>query len=499
MITDRQVRILMKMLGKGKSLIIAASKADMDEKTARKYRDLGKLPSEVKVEHTWPTRQDPFSEVWEEIEEKLEINPGLETKTLFEDLQRRYGGQFADGQLRTLQRRVKIWRALKGPAKEVFFPQKHHPGELCQSDFTHMGYLGLTIQGQPFDHLMYHFVLTYSNWETATICFSESFESLSEGLQRALWQLGGVPKKHQTDRLSAAVNKLGNPEEFTQRYKALLSHYNVNGCKTQPASPNENGDVEQRHYRFKKALEQSLMLRGSRDFSSRGEYEGFLGKLFTQLNAGRKDRLKEEQDVLRCLPPGRLNSYKRVTVRVGPSSTIRVNNNVYSVHSRLIRETIEVRLYMEYLEIWYAQQRIETLPRLRGENKHHIQYRHIIDWLARKPGAFENYRYRDALFPTHRYRIAYDWLKERRSSKAAKEYLSILHLAARRNEAMVDYALGTLIDEEEQISIESIESIMDSLDQMPSPVDVTIEKVDLGAYDALLSLREEVQLCYQMS
>ena len=499
MITDRQVRILMEMLGKGKSLIVAASKADMDEKTARKYRDLGKLPSEVKVEHTWRTRENPFSEVWEEIEEKLEINPGLEAKTLFEDLQRRYGDQFADGQLRTLQRRVKIWRALKGPPKEVFFPQKHHPGELCQSDFTHMDYLGITIQGQPFDHLIYHFVLTYSNWETGTICFSESFESLSEGLQRALWELGGVPKKHRTDRLSAAINKLGNPEEFTQRYKALLSHYNVKGCTTQPESPNENGDIEQRHYRFKKALEQSLMLRGSRDFSSRGDYEGFLGKLFTQLNTGRKDRFKEEQGLLRRLPPHRLDSYKRLTVRVGPSSTIRVNNNVYSVHSRLIRETIEVRLYMEYLEIWYAQQRIETLPRLRGENKHHIQYRHIIDWLVRKPGAFENYRYRDALFPTHRYRMAYDWLKERRSSKAAKEYLGILHLAARRNEAMVDYALGILIDEEEAISIESIERIINSFDQMPSPADVTIETVDLGVYDALLSLREEVQSCYQMS
>jgi hypothetical protein len=498
-ITDRQVRILMEMLGKGKSLIVAASKSDMDEKTARKYRDSGKLPSDVTVEHTWRTREDPFSEVWEEIEEKLEINPGLEAKTLFEDLQRRYAGQFADGQLRTLQRRVKIWHALKWPPKEVFFPQQHHPGELCQSDFTHMGYLGVTIQGQPFDHLIYHFVLTYSNWEAGTICFSESFESLSEGLQRALWELGGVPKKHRTDRLSAAIHKLGNPEEFTQRYKALLSHYHVKGCTTQPDSPHENGDVEQRHYRFKKALEQSLMLRGSRDFSSRGEYEGFLGKLFTQLNAGRKDRFKEEQDVLRRLPPNRLDSYKRLTVRVGPSSTIRVNHNVYSVHSRLIRETIEVRLYREHLEIWYAQQRIETLPRVRGENNYHIQYRHIIDWLVRKPGAFENYRYRDALFPTHRYRMAYDRLKEKGSSKAAKEYLGILHLAARRNEAMVDYALGTLIDEQEDISIESIERIMDSLDQIPSPADVTIETVDLGVYDALLSLREEVRPCYRMS
>lgn len=489
----------MELLGKGKSLITAASKADMDEKTARKYRELGKLPSDIKVDHTWRTREDPFIEVWEEVKGRLEINPGLEAKTLFEDLQRRYPGEFADGQLRTLQRRIKIWRALEGPPKEVFFPQEHHPGELCQSDFTHMKSLDVTIQSQPFDHLIYHFVLTYSNWETGTICFSESFESLSEGLQNALWELGGVPKMHRTDRLSAAVKKPGNPEEFTQRYKALLNHYNLQGHKTQPESPNENGDIEQRHYRFKKALDQSMMLRGSRDFPSREEYREFLRKLFTQLNTGRRDRFKEEQEVLSRLPLKRLESCKRLKVRVGPSSTIRVNHNVYSVHSRLIREMIEVRLYMEYLEIWYAQQRIETVPRLRGEGKYQIQYRHIIDWLVRKPGAFENYRYRDALFPTHRFRMAYDWIKERRPSKAAKEYLIILSLAARRNETMVDYALGTLIDNEQPITIESVTFIMDSLDQIPSPAEVTIEKVDLGAYDVLLSLREEVQPCYQMN
>jgi len=489
----------MELLGTGKSLSSAAAKADMDEKTARKYRDLKKLPSEINVEHTWRTREDPFSEVWEEVNDKLEINPGLEAKTLFEDLQRRYPGRFADGQLRTLQRRVKIWRALEGPSKEVFFPQEHHPGELCQSDFTHMSSLGVTIHGQRFDHLIYHFVLTYSNWETGTICFSESFESLSDGLQNGLWELGGVPKVHRTDRLSAAVKKPGNPEEFTQRYKALLSHYGLQGHKTQPASPNENGDVEQRHYRMKKALEQSLMLRGSHDFSSREEYAGFLGRLFSQLNAGRRDRFKEEQEVLRRLPPKRLDSCKRLKVRVGPSSTIRVNHNVYSVHSRLIREIIEVRLYMEHLDIWYAQQQIETVPRLRGEGKHCIQYRHIIDWLVRKPGAFENYRYREALFPTHRFRMAYDWLKERHPSRCTREYLSILHLAARRNETGVDYALGVLIDDEQPITIEAVESIMDSLDQIPSPAEVTIEKVDLGVYDVLLSLREEVQPCYQMS
>ena len=489
----------MELLGKGKSLSAAAAKADMDEKTAWKYRALGKLPSEIRADHTWRTREDAFAELWGQVKEKLKINPGLAAKTLFEDLQRRYAGQFADGQLRTLQRRVKIWRALEGPAKEVFFPQIHKPGELCQSDFTNMNALGVSILRQPFDHLLYHFVLTYSNWETGTICFSESFESLSEGLQNALWELGGVPERHRTDRLSAAVQKLEHPEEFTQRYRALLNHYALQGQKTQPKSPNENGDVEQRHYRFKKALEQSLMLRGSSDFPSREEYAAFLRKLFAQLNLGRKDRFKEEGRVLRRLPPGRLDSCKRLQLRVGPGSTVRVDHKVYSVDSRLIRENIEIRVYAEHLEVWFAQKCLEKIPRLRGKRKHRIQYRHIIDWLVRKPGAFENYRYREELFPTHRFRMAYDWLNRHHPSRSAKEYLGILHLAAKRNEAVADYALRALFEKEQSISIGAVETIMDSLEQIPSPTQITIAEVDLGAYDTLLSGKQEVLPCYQMS
>jgi hypothetical protein len=339
-------------------------------------------------------------------------------------------------------------------------------------------------------------VLTYSNWETGTICFSESFESLSEGLQNALWELGGVPELHRTDQLSAAVQKPDHPEEFTQRYRALLDHYGLLGHKTQPESPNENGDVEQRHYRLKRAVEQSLMLRGSCDFSSRQGYAVFLRGLFTQLNVGRMDRFKEESRVLRRLPPRRLDSCKRLRVRVGPSSTIRVNHNVYSVHSRLIGEKIEVRLYAEHLEVWYAQQCIETMPRLRGEGKHRIQYRHIIDWLVRKPGAFDNYRYREELFPTHRFRMAYDWLRGRHPSRAAKEYLGILHLAARENEAAVDDALRTLIDKELPISIEAVERIVGCEGRIPLPAQIVIAEVDLAAYDALLS-GKEVLPCYQ--
>jgi transposase len=482
MVTDNQVRRLMKLINEEKTLAVAAAKAGMDEKTARKWRNLGKLPSETRPEHNWRTRKDPFEDVWEEIRRKLEINPGLEAKTLFEDLQRRYPGSFADGQLRTLQRKVKIWRALEGAAKEAFFPQEHVPGKLCESDFTHMTSLRVTIAGAPFPHLIYHFVLPYSNWETGTICFSECFESLSTGLQNALFELGAVPAEHRTDRLSTAVGKVKHPEEFTRRYRALLSHYGLTGKATNARSPNENGDVEQSHYRFKRAVDQALMLRGSRDFESRGDYAAFLKKIFSQLNAGRCVRFVSELKVLKTLPRRRLDTSERLRLRVGPSSTVRIRHNTYSVPSRFIGETIDVCIHAEIIEIIYAQKIIETIPRLRGEEKQAINYRHIIDSLVRKPGAFANYRYREDLFPTTRFRIAYDILKKQKLSRADKAYLSILYLAAYEGEAKVDCALKSLIDEESPITKETVGRLI-SENKQAMPKDVFIADIDLSIYD----------------
>jgi len=422
----------------------------------------------------------------------LEVNPGLEARTLFEWFQRQYPGVYQDGQLRTFQRRVKQWRAVEGPAKEVYFPQVHAPGILCASDFTHVSSLGITIGGELFSHLLYHFVLAYSNWETGTLCFSESFESLSAGLQNALWELGGVPRQHRTDRLSAAVQEVGKggQAQFTRNYQALLRHYGLKGQKIQTGKSHENGDVEQRHYRFKRALEQSLLLRGSHDFSSRHEYEGFLRELFTQLNAGRRQRLSEELKVLRALPLKRLNDYSVLHVSVGPSSTIRVAKNVYSVHSRLIDEEVSVRLYAEYLEVWYAQQKIDTIPRLRGSGKHRIQYRHIIEWLHRKPGAFEQYRYRSDLFPTSHFRMAYDQLKSQHPSRAHKAYLDILYLAARQTESGVDEALGVLLGQGQSVSVEAVKTLMTGQQCLAQRREVVVNKIDLDRYDSLLESGE---------
>jgi len=492
MVTDAQIRKLFRLERQGAPKEQAALRVGIDPKTARKYRRLRRLPREVRcMTHDWRTRPDPFAEVWPDLEEQLRLNPGLEAKTLFTELQRRYPGRFPDGQLRTLQRRVRRWRALAGPAKEVFFAQVHYPGRLAASDFTHCTDLRVTIRGTLFEHLIYHFVLTYSNWETGTVCVAESLESLSEGLQNALWELGGVPQVHRTDRLTAAVQPgVAGPEAFKQRYQALLRHYGLEAQAIQAGKGNENGDVEQSHRQFKRAVEQALLLRGSRDFASRGAYEAFLRQLFAQLNAGRQQHLAEELPRLQPLPAGRLESCKRRQVRVDSGSTIHVEGNTYSVSSRLIGERVEARLYAERVEVWYAQRRVEELPRLRGRGKHRIEYRHVIDWLVRKPGAFADYRFRADLFPSSRFRMAYDLLVTRQPQRAAKEYLGVLYLAAKRGEALVEAALARLLDGGGPVNVAVVEEELGKSDSGMSLVAVEVGAVDLGSYDALLGGKE---------
>lgn len=486
MVTDRQVRRLMSLCQTESSLQTAADKVGMDRGTGRKYRRIGKLPSELRPDHDWRTRPDGFAEVWPWVAQQLLVNPGLEAKTLLEALQRAHPGVFADGQLRTLQRQVKRWRGLEGPGKEVFFAQVHHPGRLCASDFSHMTKLGVTIGGRSFEHLIYHFVLTYSNWETFTICYSESFESLSEGLQNALWELGGVPDRHRTDCLSAAVANTSNLDDFTGRYRGLLEHYDLLAEKTNPNSGNENGDVEQGHHRFKRAVDQALMLRGSRDFADVPAYLKFLKALTEQLNRGRRSRFAEELKVLHGLPPVRLAAVKRLEARVDCGSLIHVDRNAYSVNSRLIGQKVEVRLYVGHLEVWYAQKKVEELPRLRGRNQHRVNYRHVIDWLVRKPGAFAEYRYQADLFPSSLFRVAYDQLKSQYAGSADKQYLKILELAARENESLVEAAIGRLCDLAAAMSFEAVEALVVCGQKLAAPTAVRVDEVDLSAYDQLL-------------
>lgn len=490
MIKDGQVRTLFRLLDMGLPLTKAARKTDMDEKTARKYRQARQLPSERITPRWWQTRSDAFAEVWPEVEKRLTDDPKLQALTLFRWLQKRpeYQGRFADRQRRTFERRVRRWRATQGPGQAVMFAQVHPPGDLGASDFTNMNALEVTIGRQPFPHLLYHFTLTYSNWESVTVCPSESFEALSVGLQNALWELGGVPRRHRTDRLTAAVNNLSDDREFQERYRGLLAYYGLEGQRINARQAHENGDVESSHGHFKTAVDQALRLRGSRDFACREEYEQFLRELVSHRNANRQKAYAEEQPTLRELPLRRLPSVRRVEeVTVGVGSTIRVLGNVYSVHSRLIGEEVDVVIGMEEVEVWYAGQVVQRMPRLTGSGKEAINYRHVIDCLVRKPGAFENYVYREQMFPTSHFRMAYDALCGQHAGKrAVREYLKILQLAARESEAAVQDALRAALDRGEAISFAAVRAVVQSAQQVPAPTEVQVAAPDLHVFDTLL-------------
>lgn len=492
MVTDQQVRRLFTVQNKYEYRYQAADAAGISSKTARKYRKTGKLPSQCRVEHTWSTRRDPFADDWAFVVQLLEDTQAtLQAHTILDYLQRANPGKYHNGQLRTLQRRIKAWKALYGPAKEIFFSQVYYPGQWACSDFTSMNKLNITIAQQPFEHIFYHFVLCYSNWQTGRICFSESFESLSLGIQDALWKLGGVPSLHRTDNLTSAVHKVGHPDVFTDKYRALSTHYGFESSKTNPASPHENGDVEKSNDLFKKAVDQSLIIRGSRDFDTIEQYAQFLQKIIDRMNENCHKRFAEELEVLRELPNLRYDDYETRTCKVGRGGTFRLLHNTYSAHSRLAGEKIKVRVFADKLEIWYAQRYIETLPRLRGENGHHINYRHIIDRLVRKPGAFENYCYKDDMFPTSLFRIAYNILRDTCSIRqASKEYLKILELAAKEGESLVNEALRLLINLDEEIEFEKVKQFIDSKQKAPEPTEVHIEPVDINDYDMLLETPE---------
>lgn len=478
----------MSSLEQGVAQVTAAAKAGMSERTARKYARLGRAPSQVKAAHTWRTRPDPFAEVWPELEEQLRQDGGLQATTLWRALNERYPERFSPGQLRTLQRRLVGWRARSGPDREVYFPQRHVPGAQGQSDFTDMRRLAVTIAGQPFAHLLYHFVLTYSNWEAASICPSESFESLSAGVQGALWRLGGVPAEHRTDNLSAATHELAESRgrDFTERYRELLDHYGMSASRNYPGNAHENGDVESANGSLKRALDQRLRLRGSRDFASREVYAAFLEECVNARNASRGARLEEERAQLRALPARALPAFRELYVTVSRSCTVRILKRSYSVSSRLRDYRLRARVHADLIELEYCGEQVAVMERLVGRDTHRIDYRHIIHSLVRKPGAFRRYVFREALFPGLAYRCAYDALLAADAEQADFDYVRILHLAATDGEETVRAVLEELMGVG---SLPSYEAVRAKVRPPSTPGGVPCQDIpapDLAVYDRLL-------------
>jgi hypothetical protein len=489
--TDAQVRIVMREREKGRTQEQAAASANLSSrKTAAKYEQLGKLPSEMDSPRRYRTRQDPFAADWPTMEKMLEAAPALEAKALFEWLCEEHPGRYQPGQLRTFQRRVATWRALHQP-KVAILEQIHRPGEVMQTDGTWLTELGVRIQGEPFKHILIHSVLPYSNWEWGRIAQSESLAAIHLGLRSTLLKLEHVPDYHQTDNSSAATYRpgakaeTGQKRDYTEGYLHLLDHYGLKPRKTHLNSPQEDGDVESSNGGLKRAIEQHLLLRGSRDFASLETYEAFLFGIMERRNQPRQERLTEELAVMKPLAATALATSSQVRVKVTRGSLIRVQKRVYSVPTSLIGRRVTVRIYEWHLEVYYQSHLMETLPRLIGAQQHQVNYRHVIDSLLRKPGGFRDYRYRDDLFPKLVFRRAWEELNQWQSPrKADLTYLRILKLAARTMESDVAWALEQLLDTDGPWDETEVERLLE-----PEPIEIpalTCGEVELEQYDRLL-------------
>lgn len=490
MVTDAQVRLLRKKMAEGKTVAAAAAAAGMSERSAYTWKQ-GPLPSETKEPRAWRTRPDPFAAVWEsEVVPLLRRDEtgALEATTVLAELQRRHGDAYGPAQLRTLQRRMQQWRALHGPGKEVMFEQVHPPGREGAFDFTDATELGVTIAGQLFVHLLFQFVLSFSKWRWVGIAFSETFEALVRGLQDALWDLGGVPAVCRSDNLSAATHQIpGGGRELNRRFAAVLEHYGASSTRIEPRQSHQNGVAEKAHDVLKSALEQALVIRGSRDFASVDEYMAFIGEIRGRLNAPRTALLDEERRHLRPLPTSRLPDYSTYRATVRQWSTIHFAHRVYSVPSRLIGCEVEIRQHADVIEVFYRDRKKPTavMPRIRGDKYHQIDYRHVIWSLVRKPGAFARYRYREELFPSLVFRRAYDAIVDARGERADVEYVRILHLAASTMEADVERALEELLARGERPDFAAVKDL--AAPEKPTVPQINIPEPDLTVYDRLLA------------
>ena len=469
---------------------MSALKSGMDRKTARKYLNHPERLNQPRPARDWRTRPDTLTMIWPEAERRLNTAPELEAKALFEHLLLVCPEQAQEAQLRTFQRRVRQWRLEHGPAPEVIFPQTHSPGEVMQVDWTHAKELRISIAGHPLDHLLCQAVLPYSNWQWATRCQSESLLSLRAGLQAALFQLGKAPKVLQIDNSSAATHQISGEgkRDFNPEFLSLVAHYGLAARTIHVGCPNENGDVESHNGHLKRRLEQHLLLRGTRDFVNEAAYDQFVAEALAKANGQRRTKIAEELAVMRELPPTRLCEYDEVECRVCSHSTIRVKRVAYSVPARFIGRRLRARVYEQHLEVYHGAERIAQITRPPGRQAV-IDYRHVIQALLRKPGAFARYHYREELFPSSTYRRAYDRLvQDHGPGPGELEYLRLLKLTAELGSSAIEGLLSEMLGVGTPTwRTATLRGLL-----CPAPrVELVEPAVDLSVYDALL--REEAR------
>ena len=433
-ITEQQIRLYMTFKNEGKTQMVAAAKVGISDRTARRI-DKGELTVHS-PNHYWRTRHDPLENVWDsQLVPLLEQNPGLLPLTLYEWLDDNYPGDYSASIKRTLQRRVKQWKIIHGPEKEVMFRQQKTPGQLGLSDFTHLKRVQITIEGKVFHHILYHYRLAFSGWSYVKVILGgESFAALSTGLQTALWLSGGSPQEHRTDSLSAAFNNQFEKEQLTVRYQQLCQHYKIKASRCNPGKSHENGAIESPHGHFKRRLEQALLLRGNTEFSDVDEYQQLIDQVIKKKNRGCLALLQEERRHLTALPKRRTHDYLEHYVRVTSSSTIDIRRVTYTVPSRLIGEKICIHLFDDRLELYCGHVHVETLARVYATGtirKRSVNYRHVIHSLVRKPQAFRSSQFRDDLLPSEDYRNIWAHVDLTFEAKDACRYIvKLLALAA---------------------------------------------------------------------
>lgn len=487
-INRQQVKLYMSYR-KNHSQIKSAAKAGISERSARRIEK-----GEHQTQHQprqYRTRKDPFNGLFEKyLVPLLKDNPALQPITLLDVLADKAPGQFDQKHLRTLQRRVKRWRAKEGPEQEVIFLQRHIPGDMGISDYTWMNKLKITLEGKTFEHKLYHYRLVYSGWTYVQVCLGgESFESLSSGLQNAFWRSGGVPAIHRTDSLSAAFKNHSEETLLTERYAKLCKHYTVNATRNNKGIAHENGAIESAHGHLKRKIDQQLMLRGSRDFNNLADYEEFINLIVAKINRQCKTRFDEEKSHLQDLPSRRTNDFSELHVKVNSSSTITVKRVLYTVPSRLVGSALLVHIYDDRLALFYGHELTLTLPRLyaQGANRTRcIDYRHVIHSLAKKPNAFRNSLLRNDLIPNGDFTLIWQKLTLNNLSDSDCKYMVDLLVLADNyacEEALGRYVLSAL-EEGNKVSIKQCRELF-CPDNIEIPWLVS-QQHSLSSYDCLI-------------
>ena len=473
----------------------AAAKAGISIATARRLEHDPRSPAVEPQRRTYRTRPDPLAGLWdEEIVPLLQAAPGLRPVTLLIELARSHPGQIDASSRRTLERRIAAWKALHGPDRDTIFPQIQQPGRMGLSDFTDASELGVTIAGVALPHRLYHFALACSGFEHAELVLGgESYPALAGGLDKALRLLGGVPREHRTDSLSAAFRNLSLPdtEDLTRRYSALAAHYGMVPTRNNRGIARENGAIESRNGHIKQRLGQALLLRGSADFGDLNAYRAFVAGTIAQHNRRHAAAIEAERAVLRPLPVSPAMTWDDIAVRVTTSSGFMCRHVFYTVPSRLIGHRLQLRLFDDRIEAFLGGDPLLTLPRGRRPKGagavHVVDYHHVIAALRAKPGALTHLAYRDALWPRTAFRRAFEALSEAQSERdTARTMVGLLALAHDRGvEADLAAAIETELDAGRLPDLAEMMRRFTPLQTAAPDVAVTIPSAAI--YDSLLA------------